>query len=85
MDAGIQFILFLQTQEWAFPIMKSASSLGSLEFLLFFMPFLFWCCDSRLGFRVGLILALGQGLNSAIARSPYIAHGLTGSILRSRL
>jgi hypothetical protein len=30
------------------------------------MPFLYWCWDARLGFRVGLILVLTQGLNIAL-------------------
>ncbi|MDD1752275.1 MAG: phosphatase PAP2 family protein, partial [Methanotrichaceae archaeon] len=66
MDTGIGLIPILQNQGWAFPLMKFASFLGALEFFILFMPLFYWCWDARLGFRVGLILILSQGLNSAL-------------------
>lgn len=66
MDTEISFILLLQTHEWPLSFIKLVSFLGSKEFYLLFMPFLYWCWDARLGFRVGLILVLTQGLNVAL-------------------
>jgi membrane-associated phospholipid phosphatase len=66
MDTDLSIILFLQGQDWAIPIMRLATSLGSLEFMLLFMPFLFWCWDAKWGFRVGLMLVTSHGLNSAL-------------------
>lgn len=66
MDTEISSILLLQTLEWPLSFIKLVSSLGSKEFYLLFMPFLYWCWDARLGFRVGLILVLTQGLNVAL-------------------
>jgi membrane-associated phospholipid phosphatase len=66
MDTGIGLIPIMQNQGWAFPLMKLASFLGSLVFFILVMPLFYWCWDARLGFRVGLILILSQGLNSAL-------------------
>ncbi len=66
MDTEISFILFLQYQEWALTFMKLITFLGSREFYLLFIPLLYWCWDTRLGFRAGLILALTQGLNQSL-------------------
>jgi membrane-associated phospholipid phosphatase len=66
MDTEISFIQLLQTLEWPLSFLKLVSFLGSKEFYLLFMPFLYWCWDARLGFRVGLILVLTQGLNVAL-------------------
>jgi len=66
MDAEFSIILALQEQDWAIPIMKFASFLGSLEFMLLSMPFLFWCWDAKQGFRVGLMLVTSHGLNAAL-------------------
>lgn len=59
-------ILLLQSQDWAIPIMKLFSSLGSLQFMLLCMPFLFWCWDASRGFRIGLMLVTSYGLNAAL-------------------
>ena len=66
MDTELSIILVLQEQDWAIPIMKFASFLGSLEFMLLSMPFLFWCWDAKQGFRVGLMLVTSHGLNAAL-------------------
>ena len=65
-STDLSIILFLQSYEWAIPMMRFASFLGSLEFMLLFMPFLFWCWDAPRGFRVGLILVASHGLNAAL-------------------
>ncbi|MEN6435321.1 MAG: phosphatase PAP2 family protein [Anaerolineaceae bacterium] len=68
MDAGysieVAVNLFLQSLgTWSFGIMKAISFLGQEEFFLILMPFLYWCVDSRIGLRVGLMLLLSNGVN----------------------
>jgi membrane-associated phospholipid phosphatase len=68
MDTGysieVAVNLFLQSLgTWSFGIMKAISFLGQEEFFLILMPFLYWCVDSRLGLRVGLMLLLSNGVN----------------------
>jgi len=65
-NADLSIILLLQSYDWAIPIMKFFSSLGSLEFMLLSMPFLYWCWDAKQGFRVGLMLVTSHGLNAAL-------------------
>lgn len=65
-ETDLSIILFLQSYDWAIPMMKFASFLGSLEFMLLSIPFLFWCWDAKQGFRVGLMLVTSHGLNAAL-------------------
>ncbi len=46
--------------------MKAVTFLGSEEFFLLILPALYWCIDSALGFRVALILLIGNSLNGAL-------------------
>ncbi len=66
MDTDLYITLFLQSRDWAITIMKFASSLGSAEFMLLSMPFLYWCWDAKQGFRVGLMLVTSHGLNAVL-------------------
>jgi hypothetical protein len=43
--------------------MQFFSFLGTEEFFLFFLPFLYWCVDVRLGVRVGVMLSLSNSVN----------------------
>jgi membrane-associated phospholipid phosphatase len=66
-DGGINFILWLQSLgNWLVAPMKFFSFLGTEEFFLLFMPILYWCVDAAIGLRVGTILLLSNGLNSAL-------------------
>jgi membrane-associated phospholipid phosphatase len=62
-DSGIQFILALQTIPGLVTPMEFFSFLGSEEFFLIMLPFLYWCVDAALGLRVGLILLFSTWLN----------------------
>ncbi|MFZ3144863.1 hypothetical protein [Methanothrix sp.] len=66
MDTDLSIILFLQGQDWATPIMRLASSLGSAEFMLLSMPFLYWCWDAKQGFMIGIMLVTSHGLNAVL-------------------
>lgn len=59
-------ILFQSLGEWLFIPMRFFSFLGDEEFYLFIMPAIFWCFDSRLGFRLGMLLMLSNGINGSL-------------------
>jgi membrane-associated phospholipid phosphatase len=61
---GINLIISLQSgAPWLKFPMQFFSFLGTEEFFLFFLPFLYWCIDVRLGVRVGVILSLSNSVN----------------------
>lgn len=59
-------ILFQSLGEWLYIPMRFFSFLGDEEFYLFIMPAIFWCFDSMLGFKLGMLLMLSNGLNGSI-------------------
>ena len=64
LDWGINFIAGLQTSApWLAAPARFLSFLGTEEFYLFLLPFLYWCVDVRLGLRVGVILTVSDSLN----------------------
>ncbi len=64
LDWGIHFIAELQTSApWLVAPARFFSFLGTEEFYLFMMPFLYWCVDLRLGLRFGVILTVSDSLN----------------------
>ena len=46
--------------------MRFISFLGTESCYIVLMPFLFWCVDSGIGFRIGLMLLLSNGFNGSI-------------------
>jgi membrane-associated phospholipid phosphatase len=67
LDFGLQIILYLQSLgEWLAAPMQAISFLGNEEFFLLIMPILYWCLDTGIGLRIGLMLLLSSGLNSAL-------------------
>ncbi len=58
-------ILFQNLGNWLYIPMRFFSFLGDEEFYLFIMPAIFWCFDSRVGFRLGMLLMLSNGINGA--------------------
>ncbi len=66
-DWGIAIILFLQGLGPALMIpMKAFTFLGNEEFFLAVAPAVYWCLDTALGLRLGLLLMVSAGLNSAV-------------------
>lgn len=59
-------ILFQSLGEWLYFPMRFFTFLGDEEFYLFIMPAIFWSFDSRLGFRLGMLLMLSNGINGSI-------------------
>jgi len=61
---GINLIVALQMGiPWLTAPMQFFSFLGTEEFFLFFLPFLYWCVDARLGVRVGVMLTLSNSVS----------------------
>lgn len=64
LENGIRLILLIQNLSgWLEAPMKFFSFLGSEYFFLFGLPVVYWCIDSRLGIRIGVILLFSTGLN----------------------
>jgi membrane-associated phospholipid phosphatase len=65
LDWGIDIIAGLQASApWLEAPSRFFSFLGTEEFYLFILPFLYWCVDVRLGLRVSVILSVSDSLNS---------------------
>jgi membrane-associated phospholipid phosphatase len=59
----INFTLFLQALgDWLSGPFKLITSLGNEEFYILIMPFLFWCVNSIMGIRAGVMLLLSGGI-----------------------
>jgi membrane-associated phospholipid phosphatase len=56
-------LFFQQLGDWLFIPMRGLSFLGDEDFYLVVMPALYWCFDSRIGLKVGLLLMLSNGVN----------------------
>lgn len=66
-DLGINIVIYIQNLGgWLSGPMNFFSFLGTTEFYLFIMPLLYWCLDTSLGIRVGLILLLSSGINTIL-------------------
>jgi membrane-associated phospholipid phosphatase len=66
-DFGISFIVTLQSMgDWLIVPMKLFSQLGTVEFFLIFLPFIYWSVDSALGIRIGFILMTSEMVNYSV-------------------
>ncbi len=62
-DSGLNLVLYLQSLgDWLISSMKIVTLLGSEELFILLMPAFYWCVDSNLGIRLGVILMLSNGL-----------------------
>ena len=63
-ELGMSIVLLFQgLGGWLLAPMKLFSFLGSVEFSLLVMPFLYWSIDATLGIRIGLILLFSNVIN----------------------
>ena len=63
-ELGISIVLMVQNLgEWLSAPMKLLSFMGSAEFYLLIMPFLYWSIDSALGIRIGVILLFSDAIS----------------------
>jgi membrane-associated phospholipid phosphatase len=51
---------------WLVALMKGITFLGSVEFYLLVMPAIYWCLDTVLGIRMGIILLISGGVNNLL-------------------
>lgn len=66
LDFGVRVVVALQSLGgWLTLPMKFISFLGTEQFFLVILPALYWCVDSGVGLRVGVILLLNTSLNDA--------------------
>lgn len=56
-------IAFQSVGDWLIAPMRFFSFLGTEEFYILILPILYWCLDSNLGIRVGVIMLFSSGLN----------------------
>ncbi len=64
-DWGIHFIVGLQAiAPWLVAPSEFFSFLGTEEFYLIILPFVYWCVDARLGLRIGIFLTVSDSLNT---------------------
>jgi membrane-associated phospholipid phosphatase len=62
-ESSIPLIVSIQNiGNWFELPMKFFTFLGSEEFFLFLLPILYWCVDSKLGWRIGLMLVVSNGV-----------------------
>lgn len=71
METLIQFFLpvsiwFQGSPNWLVKFFQWITFLGDTEFYLLIMPALFWCINTTLGIRIGIILLLGGGINNLL-------------------
>ncbi len=48
--------------EWLLPVMQFFSFLATEEFFMLFMPILYWCIDSAIGMRVGVVIMMSSSI-----------------------
>jgi membrane-associated phospholipid phosphatase len=54
---------FLQgTGSWLLPIMQFFSFIATEEFFMLIMPILYWCIDSAIGMRVGVVIMMSSSI-----------------------
>lgn len=59
-------LFFQNLGAWLANPMRWLSFLGQEEFVMLLLPAIYWCWDSTLGFRLGAILMLSNGLNAIL-------------------
>ena len=63
----MDIILFLQNMgDWLTPVMEFFTFLGFEEFYLAIMPAIYWCVDTLMGIRLGVMLVITTGVNAVL-------------------
>ncbi len=71
-QVGIAFAIWFQgLGGWLEVPMKGFTFLGSEEFFLLALPVFYWCVDTGLGLRMGIVLLINGGLNSILKLAFY--------------
>jgi len=59
-------LIFQDLGNWLIAPMRALSYLGQQEFVMLLLPAIYWCWDSTLGFRLGAISMLSNGVNEIL-------------------
>jgi membrane-associated phospholipid phosphatase len=59
-------IWFQGSSDWLVKFFQGITFLGNTEFYILIMPVLFWCIDTSLGIRIGIMLLVSGGINSLL-------------------
>ncbi len=59
-------IWFQGTPDLLVKVFQGITFLGNTEFYILVMPALFWCINTTLGIRIGIMLLVGGGINSIL-------------------
>jgi membrane-associated phospholipid phosphatase len=66
-DASVDFIVWIQANlPWLVPVAHAFTLLGDEDFYVVVFPLLYWSVSPRVGVRLGVMLLLSAGLNSAL-------------------
>lgn len=64
---GISWVIFLQNLgSWLKTPMEAFSFLGTEYFFLLLLPALYWCVETQIGLRIGIILLLSTSVNDGL-------------------
>ena len=84
-EIGINIVLLVQNLgSWLISPIRFISFFGTAEFYLLIMPALYWCFDTTLGLRIGIILLSSDALNFILkaalhtARPFWVSRQVTG-------
>ncbi|KPL82883.1 hypothetical protein SE15_12655 [Thermanaerothrix daxensis] len=64
MDQITWVIAFQNLGLWLQPLMSFISTLGTEQFYLLVMPWIFWCVDATIGMQFALLLLISSALNT---------------------
>ncbi len=76
-------IWFQGSADWLVKSFQGITFLGDTEFYLLIMPALFWCINTALGIRIGVMLLVGGSINSILKftfqgpRPPWVSPDVT--------
>lgn len=66
-EASVDLIIWLQANApWLVPIAEAFTLLGDEDFYVLVFPLLYWSVSPRIGVRMGAMLLISAGLNSAL-------------------
>jgi membrane-associated phospholipid phosphatase len=66
-NGGISWVIYLQhLGSWLKTPMEAFSFLGTENFFLVLLPALYWCVETGIGLRIGIILLLSTSVNDSL-------------------
>src|SRR5512140_3411576 len=66
-NSGTSWVIYLQNLgSWLKTPMEAFSFLGTENFFLVLLPALYWCVETGIGLRIGIILLLSTSVNDGL-------------------